>query len=120
MTDLYRKRLRRAIKRFAKYGVIVEYISKQPPLFGQGINVDDTVEVRYMVQVIFVDHSRGRDGGDYLPRKEFRADMAEQPFKPKSGDRLITPQGLELAIDNVAITSPAGSPLMYRMRFLDG
>lgn len=101
-------------------GVRVEYIVKEPDLFGQGTNVDDRVELRYLVDVLFVDMFRRRDGGSYLPSNQGECWMASQPFKPKPGDIVITPYGKHFPVDQVQVIAPDGAPIIYNLRLIDG
>lgn len=120
MVSKYQEDALDAVLDIREDGVPVEYIVKGADLFGQGVNVDDKVETRFIVDLLFVSEFRRRDGGQFLPSNQGEAWMAIQPFKPKPGDAFITPMGKEYPIDQVEVISPDGYPVIYSLRFIDG
>lgn len=116
----YAEEIMETIEDIAEDGVKVQYITKNPHLFGQGINVDDRVESRYIVDVIYDDQYRRRDGGGAIPSNQIEFWMGSQPFKPKPGDVMITPFGKEYEVDQVRAIEPDGYPIIYNVRCIDG
>ena len=120
MTSKYNEEILETLEDIREDGVTVEYHVEEPHLLGQRVNRDDRVTTRYYVDVIFDDEYRRRDGGTARPSNQFEAWMGSQPFKPKPGDKLITPAGKEYPIDQVRAIEPDGYPIIYNLRGIDG
>jgi len=120
MVSKYQEEIDETKLDIAEDGVTVEYHVEVPHLLGQRVNRDDRVTTRYYVDVVIDDEYRRRDGGTALPSNQFEAIMGAQPFKPKPGDKFITPRGKVYPIDQVRIIEPDGEPVLYYLRGIDG
>ena len=120
MTSKYDEDIQETLEDIKEDGVTVEYYSEVPPLFGRGVNQDNRITVRHYVDVIFDDEYRRRDGGGARPSNQFEAWMGAVPFKPKPGDKLVTPMGKSYPIDQVRAIEPDGYPIIYQLRGIDG
>lgn len=101
-------------------GVTVAYYTNEAELHGQGVNVDDRVQTKYYVDVLFLRSSRRRDGGRYLPNSEVEVMMGAQSFTPKEGDYLIKPGGKRYPVVDVEPEEPDGFPIYYTLICIDG
>ena len=120
MVSKYQEEIDETLLDIQEDGVTVEYHVESPHLFGQGINVDDRITTRFYVDVVIDDEYRRRDGGGSQPSNQFEAIMGAVPFKPKPGDKFITPKGKVYPIDQVRIIEPDGEPVLYYLRGIDG
>ena len=120
LVSKYQEDIDETLEDIEEDGVLVEYHVETPHLLGQGVNVDDRVTSRFYVNVVIDDEYRRRDGGSSRPSNQFEAIMGAVPFKPKPGDKFITPYGKEYPIDQVRIIEPDGHPILYYLRGIDG
>ena len=121
MTTKFQSSLDKLKAKIAKEGVRVDYIVEEPHLIGQGVNIDDRVETRFLIDVLFTDETQGRDGGDVTPSNSATCIMAgDSPVEPKAGDKLITPLGKMYPVNSVRRLMPDGIPLRYTLSLEDG
>lgn len=121
MTTKFQDSLDKLKAKIAKEGVVVDYIVEEPHLLGQGVNVDDRIETRYLIEVLFDDENLSRDGGDFNPSDSAVCIMAgDAPVEPKPGDKLITPLGKLYPVSSVGRLMPDGIPLRYTLVLDDG